>query len=207
MQHRLVFVNADEISRELRTHGPPHRQVDVRAARIMLERIDQCVAAGAGFMFETTLATLTYARKIPQWRRSGYAVSLIYLRLPTVAASVDRVQRRVEAGGHGIAEETIEDASTKAVPIWRTSINRSWISGIFGTVSKEASRWPNRGIKHETDAGYRKDRCGFEAGGIPGATRHERGAIRALLAGKAKQCLVGSWRLEARHKSAQGMSP
>jgi predicted ABC-type ATPase len=108
MQQRLVFVNADEIARELRTHGPPHRQVDVRAARIMLERIDQCVAAGAGFMFETTLATLIYARKIPQWRRSGYTVSLIYLRLPTVAASVDRVRRRVEAGGHGIAEETIQ---------------------------------------------------------------------------------------------------
>ena len=73
----------------------------------MLERIDELVAAGVGFMFETTLATLTYARKIPQWRWAGYAISLIYLRLPSVTVSVDRVRRRVEAGGHGIPEETI----------------------------------------------------------------------------------------------------
>jgi predicted ABC-type ATPase len=130
-QQRLVFVNADEISRELRTHDPPHRQVDVRAARIMLERIDQCVAAGAGFMFETTLATLTYARKIPQWRRSGYTVSLIYLRLPTVAASVDRVQRRVEAGGHGIAEETIrrrfDKSSAYLESIYKSIVDKWYI--------------------------------------------------------------------------------
>lgn len=207
MQQRLVFVNADEISRELRTHDPPHRQVDVRAARIMLERIDQCVAAGAGFMFETTLATLTYARKIrngddpdTQYRSSICACRRSQRPSIGYGAELRRaatVSPRKSFGG----------ASTKAAHIWRTSINRSWISGIFGTVSKEASRWPNCKIKHETDAGYRKDRCGLEAGGIPGASRHERGAIRALLAGKAKQCVVGSWRLEARHKSAQGMNP
>jgi predicted ABC-type ATPase len=40
-------------------------------------------------------------------RACGYSVSLIYLRLPSVEASIDRVRRRVEAGGHGIPEETI----------------------------------------------------------------------------------------------------
>ena len=58
-------------------------------------------------MFETTLASLSYARKIPEWQQQGYHISLIYLRLPSVGASIARVQKRVAAGGHDIPEETI----------------------------------------------------------------------------------------------------
>jgi predicted ABC-type ATPase len=101
----------------------------------MLERIDELAAAGAGFMFETTLATLTYARKIPQWRRSGYTVSLIYLRLPTIAASVDRVRRRVEAGGHGIAEETIRRRFDKS---------RAYLEDIYKSIVDKWYIWDSR---------------------------------------------------------------
>jgi predicted ABC-type ATPase len=104
---RFDYVNADEIARKAAAQGPPDQRSDVRAARTMLERIDKLAAAGASFMFETTLATRTYARSVPIWRRSGYSVSLIYLRLPSVEDSVARVQRRVTAGGHDIPPETI----------------------------------------------------------------------------------------------------
>lgn len=114
VQKRFEFVNADEIAREVVHQGLPQRQADMRAARIMLERIEDLVDTSADFMFETTLATLTYARKIPMWRRSGYVVSLIYLRLPSVGTSISRVRRRVEAGGHGIPEETIRRRFTKS---------------------------------------------------------------------------------------------
>jgi predicted ABC-type ATPase len=106
-QKRLVFVNADEIGRELADQGLPQRQLDMRAARAMLEQMDDLADVGAGFMFETTLATRIYTQRIPRWRTLGYSVSLIYLRLPSVEASIDRVRRRVEAGGHSIPEETI----------------------------------------------------------------------------------------------------
>jgi predicted ABC-type ATPase len=103
----LAFINADEIAREVARRGAPQERADIRAARIMLERIDELVTARADFAFETTLATLSYARKIRAWRGSGYVVSLIYLRLPSIEASVDRVRRRVMAGGHDIPEEII----------------------------------------------------------------------------------------------------
>jgi predicted ABC-type ATPase len=106
-QKHLVFVNADEIARELVYEGPAQQQLDMRAARNMLQRINDLADAGADFMFETTLATLTYAQKIPLWRRSHYSVSLIYLRLSSIEESLARVERRVAAGGHGIPEETI----------------------------------------------------------------------------------------------------
>lgn len=103
----LVFVNADEIAREVSAIDLPTAQADIRAARRMLEQIDGLAAARVEFMFETTLAGLTYARRIPIWRSLGYSVALIYLRLPSVERSIDRVRRRVEAGGHDIPETII----------------------------------------------------------------------------------------------------
>jgi predicted ABC-type ATPase len=106
-QEHWQFVNADEIARILAGKIGIGRNVDVLAARAMLDRIDELAKNGTDFAFETTLATLTYARKIPLWQRAGYVVALIYLRLPNAEASVERVRRRVDAGGHSIPEEVI----------------------------------------------------------------------------------------------------
>ena len=80
----------------------------------MLATIDERIAARQSIMFETTLATLTYARKIANWRSDGYAVALIYLRLPSVEAAIARVRRRVEAGGHDIPERTIRQRFSRS---------------------------------------------------------------------------------------------
>ena len=66
------------------------------------------------FMFETTLASLSYARKIPAWEACGYTVALIYLRLPNVELSIDRVRRRVAAGGHDVPERVIRQRFVKS---------------------------------------------------------------------------------------------
>jgi predicted ABC-type ATPase len=99
-ERSFEFVNADEIAGDLAGR-------DFDAARVMLRRIDELVEAGADFVVETTLANLGYAQKIPDWRRRGYLVSLVYLRLDSVEHSIARVRKRVTAGGHGIPEETI----------------------------------------------------------------------------------------------------
>jgi predicted ABC-type ATPase len=66
-------------------------------------------------MFETTLASLTYARKIAAWQKRGYNVALIYLRLPNVEASLARVRRRVSAGGHNVPEAVIRQRFGKSL--------------------------------------------------------------------------------------------
>jgi predicted ABC-type ATPase len=71
-------------------------------------------------MFETTLASLSYARKISTWRKQGYSVALIYLRLPNVEASIDRVRRRVEAGGHDIQKAVIRQRFAKSAKYFET---------------------------------------------------------------------------------------
>jgi predicted ABC-type ATPase len=110
------FINADEIARDL----DPRVRSDVLAARLMLRRVDELVRANADFAIETTLATLTYAQKIPMWRRRGYVVELVYLRLGSVEDSINRVRRRMAAGGHGIPEETVRRRFGKSLAYFET---------------------------------------------------------------------------------------
>ena len=111
----LVYVNADEIARELVGLDPTAAHLDLRAGREMLSRIDSLVAARTEFMFETTLASLSYARKMPRWQARGYTVAVIYLRLPSVAVAIARVGRRVAAGGHSVPEAIIRQRFAKSI--------------------------------------------------------------------------------------------
>jgi predicted ABC-type ATPase len=45
--------------------------------------------------------------KIRAWWQGGYNIALVYLKLPSVEASLERVRRRVAAGGHAIPEDAI----------------------------------------------------------------------------------------------------
>jgi predicted ABC-type ATPase len=129
------FVNADEIARGLVQGSGDQGPSDVLAARTMLNRLDELVEVGADFAVETTLASLTYARKIPEWRRRGYIVSLAYLRLRSVSDSISRVRRRVQAGGHGIPESVI-----------RRRFDRSWLyfETIYQRMVDEWYIWESR---------------------------------------------------------------
>lgn len=99
------FINADLIAAGLAPFAP--ETAAVKAARLMLSEIDQCVQRGESFSFETTLSGVGYLRHIDQWKAQGYWVSLIFLRLPSVESAIARVAERVRHGGHDIPEEVI----------------------------------------------------------------------------------------------------
>jgi predicted ABC-type ATPase len=117
---RFVFVNADEIARIAAIESGIESASDIRAGRIMLARIDELVDANLDLVIETTLASLTYARKIPIWQERGYNVSLVYLWLNSTAESLTRVRRRVEAGGHSIPTEAIVRRYGKSISYFET---------------------------------------------------------------------------------------
>ena len=117
---RFEFVNADEISRALALEIGNQGRPDIRAAKAMLNKIDELVDATVDFAIETTLATLIYARKIPIWQDCGYDISLIYLRLGSIEESLERVRRRVEAGGHHIPPEVVERRFHKSLEYFET---------------------------------------------------------------------------------------
>ncbi len=99
------FINADLIAAGLAPFAP--ETAAIKAGRLMLEEIHQCVRAGESFAFETTLSGLGYLRHIRRWREQGYRVSLYFLKLPNVETAIARVNERVRQGGHAIAEPVI----------------------------------------------------------------------------------------------------
>ena len=95
-----VFVNVDLIAAGLSPFRPD--AVSVRAARLMLEEINNHFRAGRNFAFETTLSGRGYVRMIRKWRSDGYKTKLIFLSLSTPEEAIERVNLRVGQGGHYI---------------------------------------------------------------------------------------------------------
>lgn len=112
---RFVFLNADEIARNMGGTGIQQDALDLRAGREMLTRIDECIEGGFNLLFETTLASLSYARKITAWQAAGCTVALVFLRLPNVEKSIERVRRRVAEGGHDIPEDVLRKRFPKSL--------------------------------------------------------------------------------------------
>lgn len=114
-RENLVYVNADQIAKRLASEGLSGSRLDVAAGREMLAEIDRLATSGVEFMLETTLATRTYATCIPRWHQRGYWISLICLRLPSVESSIERVGKRVKAGGHSVPEDVIRRRFEKSL--------------------------------------------------------------------------------------------
>jgi predicted ABC-type ATPase len=99
------FINVDLIAAGLSPFDPT--RASIQAGRIMLSEIQRRVRKGDSFAFETTLSGRVYARLIPQWRRSGYRVKLIFLSLPSADIAIARVATRVAQGGHDVANAVV----------------------------------------------------------------------------------------------------
>ena len=130
----FTFINADEIEKLLpSTISGAARPTS--AGRAMLLEIDRVVTVGGNLAIETTLATRQYVRRISDWRSRGYSIGLVYLRLPTVEHSIDRVRRRVASGGHAIPEETI-----------RRRFDKSWqyFNALYRPLVDEWYVWESR---------------------------------------------------------------
>ncbi|MBD2550553.1 zeta toxin family protein [Microcystis elabens FACHB-917] len=101
----LRFINADLIAAGLSPFAP--ETAALKAGRLMLSEIEDCVKKTEGFALETTLSGTGYQRKIRQWRSLDYSVSLYFLSLPNPELAISRVKERVRQGGHSIPEEVI----------------------------------------------------------------------------------------------------
>jgi predicted ABC-type ATPase len=94
------FVNADLIAAGLSPLKP--ELAAIAAARMVLREIDRLAKARADFAFESTLSGLTYVRRLESWRRVGYRVEIVYLRLKSSQLALRRVAARVRQGGHDV---------------------------------------------------------------------------------------------------------
>ena len=105
MLNCINFVNADEIARGLSPFSPS--TVDVQAARIMLQRIDELLALKEDFAIETTLATRSYVQLVKRAQALGYKVHLLFFCLESPEQAIQRVAQRVKEGGHDVPTDVI----------------------------------------------------------------------------------------------------
>jgi predicted ABC-type ATPase len=99
------FVNVDLIASGLAPLAPERELI--AAGRLFLSEIRRFVEMRESFAFETTLSGKSYLKMIRELLANGWLVELIYLWLPSIEMSRDRVAERVAHGGHDIPEEAI----------------------------------------------------------------------------------------------------
>jgi predicted ABC-type ATPase len=99
------FLNADLIAAGLSPFAPETQ--NVRAGRLLLERIGELANQRADFGFETTLSGRTYVKLLSDMKASGYRVLLFFLWLPSAELAVARVANRVKQGGHNVPPDDI----------------------------------------------------------------------------------------------------
>jgi predicted ABC-type ATPase len=98
----LNFINADLIAQGLSPFQP--RNMAIKAGRIMIQQIDECVRRNKSFAFETTLSGRGYVKKIKNWKAQQYEIIIYFLKLPSVEFAIERVKLRVAQGGHNVPE-------------------------------------------------------------------------------------------------------
>jgi predicted ABC-type ATPase len=96
----LRFLNADELARGISPLKPSAGAV--RAARLLLTQVDECLRRRETFALESTLSGKTYIRLFQRARRLGYEIELHYLWLASPAQAIARVRQRVQQGGHHV---------------------------------------------------------------------------------------------------------
>ena len=123
------FLNADLIAAGLSPFAPESQ--NLRAGRLMLERIGELAEQRADFGFETTLSGRTYVKLLCDMKANGYQIFLFFLWLPSADMAVDRVENRVREGGHAVPSAVIRRRYHAGVRnlfrLYRQSLDHWWL--------------------------------------------------------------------------------
>ena len=99
------FVNSDEFAKHLSPFAP--ESAYITASRLMLRKVQYLFDRREDFCIETTLATRALIKMTRNAQEKGYFVTVLYFWLNKPEIAIERVAKRVQAGGHDIPEETI----------------------------------------------------------------------------------------------------
>lgn len=109
----VEYVNADTIAQGLSAFNA--QSAAFEAGRIMLKRLHDLADERTNFAFESTLASRSYASWIKELKQCGYDFHLVFLWLRSPDLAIQRVGKRVRAGGHDVTEEVIRRRYVKGV--------------------------------------------------------------------------------------------
>ena len=96
----IHFVNPDLIASGLSPLRP--ELAALAAGRLFLAELDRLARAKSDFAFESTLSGLSYLARLKRWRRAGYRIEIVYLRISSPQLGLRRIAARVKQGGHNV---------------------------------------------------------------------------------------------------------
>jgi predicted ABC-type ATPase len=99
------FVNADLIASGLSPLLP--ELAAAAAERLFLRELDRLAASQTDFAFETTFSGLAYAPKLRKWKRAGYRIEIVFLKIGSASLALKSIAARVKQGGHDVPKEHV----------------------------------------------------------------------------------------------------
>lgn len=102
-----IRLNCDEILSSLGLIWEESR-AQILAGKKLLQLQRECIESGVSFNQETTLCGQSIFNAVKQAKEAGYTILLRYVGVETAEIAKERVRKRIESGGHGISDETIE---------------------------------------------------------------------------------------------------
>lgn len=100
------FLNADEIARGLSPLNP--QKLAVKAGKLLLQEIQDCLKSGDSFGLESTLSGTTYTKLLQQAKSIGFQIEIHYLWIPSPSLAIRRIAQRVKMGGHSVPESDVK---------------------------------------------------------------------------------------------------
>lgn len=131
-------INPDEIL--LKNGGDWKNTNDqIAAMQECVKKLHQYIKDGVSFNQETTLSGRSIFSTVQKARENGYLIKLFYIGLESADLAVQRVQQRVQKGGHGIDEATVRKRYSVSMTALRTIIPLCDVVEIFDNTSEFTS--------------------------------------------------------------------
>jgi predicted ABC-type ATPase len=106
-----AFFNPDTVAQQIRTLHPSISLTlaNAHAWQIGKSLLEQAIAGGRDYRFETTLGGRTIAQLLEKAARSGHRLRIWFCGLASAELHLKRVQSRVAHGGHDIPADKIRE--------------------------------------------------------------------------------------------------
>lgn len=109
-----IFKNSDDLGERINVDEMVRREgnwwnalLQIKANRAAMSMMNECIKKGQTFHHESTLPAATTIKQIKLAKSNGFQIRMYYIGVEGIEIALERVNRRMEQGGHGVNEVQI----------------------------------------------------------------------------------------------------